>query len=274
MPVSKTTLDIAGKATIIFVSLTLAGVLAAIPARLTPARTQAQESQSGETPAGSMAGMNMGDEHSTEAGAVKSMAHGDHMHDLHMHMTARRPENAADDARARDVVVKLREGMEKYRDYHVALDDGFKIFLPKLPQPEYHFSSRRNGFLGNFKFDPERPTSLLYKKTATGYELVGAMYTMPRNSTEDQLNERIPLSVASWHLHTNLCIPPLMHMKNADWTKFGLTGSIATQETCDAANGHFFPVVLGWMVHVYPYADGLYKQFAMHHHMEHGDSMD
>ena len=43
-----------------------------------------------------------------------------------------------------------------------------------------------------FTFDPARPTSLLYKKTATGYELVGALYTMPKRATEDQLNERGP----------------------------------------------------------------------------------
>ena len=121
-----------------------------------------------------------------------------------------------------------------------------------------------NGFLESFTFDPARPTSLLYKKTATGYELVGAMYTMPRNSSEDQLNERLPLSIAMWHQHTNLCFPRLSHLRDADWTKFGLQGSIATQDACDAAGGRFHPVVLGWMTHVYPYADSTDKIFAMH----------
>jgi len=34
--------------------------------------------------------------------------------------------------------------------------------------------------------------------------------------------------------------------------KFGLMGSIATKEDCDAAGGRFMPQVFGWMVHVYP----------------------
>jgi hypothetical protein len=276
MPTQKSSMDVIGKIALVFFSLAAAGALAAIPARISGmpgGAVQAQESQSAEHQnnglSRDMPGMNMSDEHSAEGGAVKSMAEEmqHNSHSLHMHMTDRRPQTPQDVARANDVVAKLRVGMEKYRDYHVALDDGFKIFLPNFPQPEYHFTSRRNGFLGNFQFDPERPTSLLYRKTGTGYELVGAMYTMPRRATEDQLNERVPLSVASWHLHTNLCLPPLMQAKHADYARYGLTGTIATQEACDAANGHFFPVVLGWMVHVYPYEEGLDKQFPMHHDM-------
>jgi hypothetical protein len=92
----------------------------------------------------------------------------------------------------------------------------------------------------------------LDKKTASGYELVGAMYTMPKRATEEQLNERVPLSIATWHLHTNLCMPPKGERLMAHYSKFGLRGSIATLEACDAAGGVFHPVVFGWMVHVYP----------------------
>ena len=156
-------------------------------------------------------------------------------------------------------------GIEKYRDYHVALNEGYKIFMPNVPQQEYHFTNYANGFLEAFTFDPSRPTSLLYRKTATGYELVGAMYTMPKRATEEQLNERVPLSVATWHLHTNLCMPPKGNRRHADWMKFGLRGSITTQAACDAAGGTFYPVIFGWMVHVYPYEDSTAKIFAMHH---------
>jgi hypothetical protein len=189
-------------------------------------------------------------------------------HNLHMHMTAMRPQTPEDAARASEIVAQLRSGIEKYKDYHVALNDGYKIFLPNLPQPEYHFTNYWNGFLEAFSFDPARPTSLLYKKTSGGYELVGAMYTMPKRATEEQLNARVPLSVAMWHLHTNLCMPQKCQFRNTDWTKFGLTGSIATQGACDVANGRFQPVIFGWMVHVYPYEDSLDKVFAMHHHMD------
>jgi hypothetical protein len=35
--------------------------------------------------------------------------------------------------------------------------------------------------------------------------------------------------------------------------KYGLQGSIAPKDACEAAGGRFFPQVFGWMVHVYPY---------------------
>ncbi len=205
------------------------------------------------------------DAKSSEKDAMQDMAHMGQGNSKHMYMTSLRPKNAADQQRADEVVKELRAGIEKYKDYRVALGDGYKIFLPNVRQPEYHFTNYRNGFLEAFTFDAARPTSLLYKKTGTGYELVGAMYTMPKRATEEELNERLPLSVATWHLHTNLCVPPLEQLLTADYTKFGLRGSITTQEGCDAAGGRFHPVILGWMVHVYPYEDSSEKIFAMHH---------
>lgn len=251
-------------------------LLAAMPGHHAPG-TQTQESlqqsssdqsqqQQQQAMDPNMSGMNMDDAKANEAHAVHDMTIGEHTHGAHMHMTAPRPETPEDAARAKEIVDQLRAGIAKYKDYHVALASGYKIFLPNLKQPEYHFTNYMNGFLEAFTFDPARPTSLLYKKTSTGYELVGAMYTMPKRATEEQLNERVPLSVASWHLHTNLCMPPASQRRNADWTKFGLRGSIATQEACDAVGGKFHPVIFGWMVHVYPYEDSTDKIFAMHHH--------
>jgi hypothetical protein len=252
-------------------ALCVVGVLlAAIPGHHPPVATpvmaeQGQEAQGMDH--SNMAGMNMDaeDAATTEQGAVHDMERMHHGDTAHMHMTKPRPETAEDQKRAEEIVELLRAGIEKYKDYHVALNDGYRIFLPNVKQPEYHFTNYMNGFLEAFTFDPARPTSLLYKKTATGYELVGAMYTMPKRATEDQLNERVPLSIATWHQHTNLCLPPLGHRLTADYTKFGLQGSITTREACDAAGGTFHPVILGWMVHVYPYEDTTTKMFAMHH---------
>jgi hypothetical protein len=247
-------------------------LLAAVPAHKLSASQSAgsQESQSAQPAGNGMPGMDMHDEHSAETGAVNDMTRGGHdAHSSHMQMTSPRAQAPGDVGRANEIVAQLRGGIEKYRDYHAALDDGFKIFLPNIPQPEYHFTNYKNGFLGAFSFDAARPTSLLYKKTSTGYELVGAMYTMPKRASEDKLNERVPLSIASWHLHTNLCLPPRDQRLSADYTKFGLNGSIATQDACDAAGGRFMPSVFGWMVHVYPYEDGLDKIFAMHNHADH-----
>jgi hypothetical protein len=171
----------------------------------------------------------------------------------HMFMTDLRPENANDDRRAVEIVDTLRESISKYRDYKVALADGFKIFLPNVPQPLYHFTNYRYAYEASLSFDPARPTSLLYKKTSDGYELEGAMYTAPRNATLDQLNERVPLSVSRWHKHVNFCLPPKgTPWRQADWGKFGL-GSISTQDACAEANGIWIPQVFGWMVHVYPF---------------------
>jgi len=217
-----------------------------------------------------MAGMKMpADEKSNEAAAVDDMSGAHHdAHSTHMYMTAMRPQMPGDEQRAKEIVTQLRAALDKYKDYHVALDEGFKIFHPEVPQEEYHFTSYKNGFLEAFAFDPARPTSLLYKKSATGYDLVGAMYTMPKRATEEELNARVPLSIAMWHLHTNLCMPPKSEGASVDRTKFGLRGSIATQDACDAAGGRFHPVIFGWMVHVYPYEDSLDKIFAMHMHMD------
>ncbi len=211
--------------------------------------------------------MDMADERVAEGGAVRQMSGDSMIANAHVTMTAMRPQMPADIAKADEVVAELRAGIDKYKDYRVALADGYKIFMPNLPQQEYHFTNYWNGFLEAFSFDAARPTSLLYRKTPGGYELIGAMYTMPRRATEDELNARVPLSVAVWHLHTNLCMPPRDQLSSADWTKFGLRGSIATEADCDAAGGRFHPVAFGWMVHVYPYEHSLDKIFPMHHRM-------
>lgn len=135
----------------------------------------------------------------------------------------------------------------------MAIADGYRPFLPQLPLPEYHFTNYWRGFLAGFRFDPAKPTSLLYKKTADGYELVGAMYTASRFADEDDLNKRIPLSVTRWHAHVNICLPPRGQGAMADWTKFGPRGSIATREACREAGGRWRRQLFGWMVHVYPF---------------------
>jgi len=176
----------------------------------------------------------------------------------HMTMTKLAPMRAGDAARAAAIVDTLKGAIEKYRDYHVALDEGFTIFLAKVPQKVYHFTSKPNALAAIFTFNPSRPTSLLYRKTTDGYELVGAMYTAPKRFTPEELNERVPLSVAEWHMHTNLCLPPvgqeqaMLPAGNVP-SRFGLRGSIATADACAAAGGRFHPTVFGWMVHVSPW---------------------
>ncbi len=268
----RTVLHLLTKAGIGLGALFVVGMLlAAIPNHRTPvvASFPSETAQDPQQPTtnvhANMPGMDMEDVRASEHTAMADMATMHHGNTPHMRMTQRLAPAPGDQQRAVEIEEKLRAGIEKYKDYHVALNEGFKIFLPNVPQAEYHFTNYTNGFLEAFTFDPARPTSLLYKKTSTGYELVGAMYTMPKRATEEELNERVPLSMATWHLHTNLCMPPKGQIRRTDWTKFGLKGSISTKEACDAAGGRFSPVVFGWMVHVYPYESSPDKIFAMHH---------
>ncbi|MBO0912067.1 MAG: hypothetical protein J2P13_09755 [Acidobacteria bacterium] len=174
----------------------------------------------------------------------------------HMKMTALRPPQAGDKERAARIVEAARGVAEKYKDYKVALADGYQIFLADVPQKQYHFTNYGNAFQARSQFDPSKPASLLYEKNADGYKLIGVMYTARKDATEDELDARVPLSIAQWHAHINLCLPP--HDTNLEdvlpkSTKFGLRGSIATREECTAAGGRFLPQVFGWMVHVYPF---------------------
>jgi hypothetical protein len=173
----------------------------------------------------------------------------------HMKMTTLRPAKAGDAIRAQQVVEITRKISEKYVDYHAALADGYKIFHPEIPQKMYHFTNGGYAMEAAFRFNPEHPTSLLYEKRGDDYELIGAMYTAPKRFSEDQLNERIPLSIAQWHEHVNFCAPPADRRKEmlGPHPQFGLRGSITTQEACDAAGGTFHPVIFNWMVHVYPF---------------------
>ncbi len=81
----------------------------------------------------------------------------------------------------------------------------------------------------------------------------GTMYTAPYTASEEALNARVPLDVARWHLHVNICLPPNGMAQRADWMKFGPAGSIANEQECTEAGGKFMPHLFGWMVHVYPF---------------------
>ena len=189
----------------------------------------------------------------TGANAARSME--GHM-DMgpHMKMTALRSSRAGDAERSQRVVESARRVSEKYMDYHAALADGYKVFLPNVTQKMYHFTNYAYAMEAAFRFNPEHPTSLLYEKHGDDYQLIGVMYTAPKRFSEEQLDERIPLSVAQWHEHVNLCAPPSERKREVllPHPQFGLKGSISTPEACEAAGGKFRPVVFNWMVHLYP----------------------
>ena len=175
---------------------------------------------------------------------------------LHMEMTPTRPAAPGDSARAASIVYTLRGAIAKYRDTSAAVADGYRMFAPQIKnQKVYHFSSNWVGVQEAFRFDPAKPTSLLYKKKPDGaFELIGAMYVAPKRFTPEQLDARIPLSVARWHKHVNWCLPPRGQTER--WLErkdghavFGPESPIATKAECDAVGGVFRDSIFGWMVH-------------------------
>ncbi|MDE3109766.1 MAG: hypothetical protein KGL02_07480 [Acidobacteriota bacterium] len=172
----------------------------------------------------------------------------------HVYTTVPRSAASGDAHRAQEILEILRRSMDKYKNYRTAIADGFDPFMPKTGQKFYWFISSRNAYASAFEFNPGHPTAMLYKKSNGTYELVGAVFTAPKTATESQLNDRIPLSVARWHEHVNLCVAPKRESsQTSDFRRFGLGGSIVTQGDCAAAGGRWVSQVLGWMVTIFPF---------------------
>ena len=190
----------------------------------------------------------------------------------HMYMTPLRPKQPGDHEKAKTVVAELRATMERYKDYRKALLDGDAIANPKLKQPQDHFINQANTREADLRFDPRKPTALLYRQTPMQeYKLEGAMYTTSPDATEDELNQRIPLSVARWHRHVNFCEAPEDRAKDyqSAHPKFGRFGSINTREACIAEGGIFHPFVFTWMIHVFPYEPDFKDVFSMNDDVAH-----
>ena len=175
---------------------------------------------------------------------------------LHLTMTPRRPATPGDSVRAAAVAAELRRSILRYADTTAAVSDGYRMFAPQIKnQKVYHFTRGLNAIQEAFRFDPSKPTSLLYEKGAGGgLVLVGGMFTAPKRFSIDKLDERVPLSVARWHKHVNWCVPA--RGQAARWLEranghpvFGPESPVATRQACDAVGGVFYESPLGWMVH-------------------------
>ena len=176
----------------------------------------------------------------------------------HIELTPARRATSADSVRAQQILKELRDGIGRYTDYKVAFADGYEPFLANVKLPVYHFTSTRRAIRASFTFDAAEPTSLLYEKDGSGYKLVGAMYTAPKRASLDDLDARVPLSIAQWHAHVNICVPKASERQrwresSGGQMRFGPAGAIATEDECRRAGGRWFPQLFGWMVHVNPY---------------------
>jgi hypothetical protein len=197
--------------------------------------------------------------------AVHDAMHGAMRANPHLRMSPVRPATSGDSARADRIAADARAALARYRDVRVAERDGYRMFAPNVKnQPVYHFTSMRAAIRERFRFDAARPTSLLYKRDTDGsLRLVGAMYTAPKEATPEELNARVPLGIARWHLHTNMCVPRRAQLER--WSEvegglpvFGPASPIATRERCDAVDGRFLPIVFNWMVHANVFEDDVW----------------
>lgn len=189
----------------------------------------------------------------TDQTPVPSMKMGNHMQ-----MSLKGKQQPGDEERARQIVTAARRVLVHYVDVNAALHDGYKPFHPtsKLGE-EVHYTNYRYGRLERRRVNYDRPGSILYKRTAEGMQAVGVMYTAPQDSTAEELNAVVPLSIATWHRHVDFCGGPRSLSIGEQFgphTQYGPLGSIHTEQACNDAGGLWIPVVFGWMTHVYPNA--------------------
>jgi hypothetical protein len=221
-------------------------------------------------PMANMPGMKMGDKKGQDD--MKDMGPSMAAMAGHMYMTSLRPTQPGDEEKARAVVAQVKASIERYKDYKKALADGYAIGNPEVNEPEFHFISQANTAEAEKHFDPAKPSALLYFQTPKQrYKLEGVMFTVPPNASEDELNNRIPLSMVRWHQHINFCAAPADKVKQylGQHPKFGMFGSINTPDACKAEGGTFFPVIFTWMIHVFPYESDLKDVFSMNDDIPH-----
>ena len=191
----------------------------------------------------------------------------------HLELSTARTATHADSARAMEIVTQLRSALAKYTDTAAAVADGYRMFAPQIKQQRvYHFTNYKNAFMAGFRFDPAKPTSILYQRARDGtLKLVGAMYTAPKRADVNELNARVPLSIARWHKHVKWCVPKLGHANR--WLErrdsmpvFGPESPIDTRAECRKVGGMFFASPMGWMIHANVFAgDDLATIFAHEH---------
>src|SRR5512138_701907 len=93
----------------------------------------------------------------------------------HMRLTPPRTGTHDDTVRATKLAAELRQAIAKYQDSAAAVADGYHMFAPKVKnQRVYHFTNYGRALMAAFRWDPAKPTSILYKRGDDGsLHLVG-----------------------------------------------------------------------------------------------------
>ncbi len=190
----------------------------------------------------------------TGATPVSTMMMGDHMQ-----MSVKPPAQPGDAARAARIEAAARTVVDHYRDAATAVRDGYAPYFDSGKMgAEIHYVNLQYSAQERQQIDYAHPGAILYKRAPQGLVAVGVMYSAAPDADAAELNARVPLSVAPWHRHVNICKArdiPLTDQMQSD-SKFGFRGSIHTEDACQQADGKWLPVVFGWMTHVYPNASG------------------
>jgi hypothetical protein len=164
----------------------------------------------------------------------------------HRSLTPLHPGTAADTAQALAVVHQLRSAISPYQTLSAAAAAGYhprRDSATVRPGKLLHVGRRVRGLDRRSHFDAAAPKSLLFRRTADGsMRLAGAMFVAPPGATAEDLDAMIPLSVAQWHQHLDVCVA------RANGRRLVLR-SVRTAEACEAAGGRF-RAESRYMIHV------------------------
>lgn len=184
----------------------------------------------------------------------------------HMMFTPARTGSAADTTRALALVRELRSATASYTTLEAAEAAGYRARDPDRAQRVgalLHAGRRGPRRFAGGRFDTAVPQALLYRRDAEGgLHLAGAMFVAPEGATLDQLDQRIPLGLAAWHRHLNVCRGPSRERSRA-------MRQASTPEACAALGGRF-RAASRYMIHVMTDAgDDLDRIFPQGHQEQH-----
>lgn len=167
-------------------------------------------------------------------------------------LTPARMPSPADSARGEQLVATARAAVARYQSVARAEEDGYRVFAPMVKEQRVlHYVNRANARHNRTSFDAARPTALLYRRGPDGaLALLGVMYTMPATASLDQLDAAVPLSLTSWHQHTNTCRPRRLNRDELESFAAAKAFRHSSREGCEAAGGRFVAEGRNWMVHV------------------------
>ena len=175
---------------------------------------------------------------------LRAQEHQHHKIHQHMSLTELRPGSPDDTTRALAVVRQLRSAIEPYQTLEAAAAAGYhpRRDSTMLPEGKLLHAGKRQGRRAAGTLDPSAPQALLYRRLEDGsLRLAGAMFVAPPQSTVADLDALIPLSVAHWHQHRNVCVAPGPERR--------VLRRVTTADGCETAGGRF-RAESRYMIHV------------------------